>query len=373
MIEDKLKLTIPIGELDKPYKELTINIERDGYSFPIKDIHHVLTEATTFSDDSLKIPLTTEQLINQLEEMHEVTFTADERVHAAEDLDAINYYRISAFRRKDMLKGHMSYTELITLYQFDRYLRESLSRLTPAIEVYLKTSLARFISTNYDKYKSEDSVYTGGQAYLDENIYKTKRSSQIDVKRMLSMFAESLTGKIAKDNMIRHHVIKYGGKIPIWVLFEEITFGQFSKFVSLLRHDLLKDWCSEVLPSVPTVPTSSGINSWITAVQILRNTTAHSSKIYGQSLPYNPKFLDEDIQLLEGIENKSEATEKFQNTFFSGLLAMKKFYQDLRTSDLESWNSFLCKIDNKVKSSEVIDIEKLGFPSEWYTVLRISN
>ena len=184
------------------------------------------------------------------------------------------------------------------------------------------------------------------------------------MKRMLSMFAEGLTNKIKKDNMIRHHVVKYGGKIPIWVLFEEITLGQFSKFVSLLQHEILKDWCAEILSNIPVGPTFNGINSWITTVQILRNTTAHGSKIYGQSFPYNPKFLDEDIQLLKGIANKSEATEKFQNTFFSGLLAMKKFYYNLRTSDVNAWNSFLDKIDKKI-SQQRIDIKQLGFPTEF--------
>jgi len=364
MTEDNLKLTIPIGALDKPYKSFMIAVERDGYSFPIMDIHNVLTKNTIFSDESLKIPLTTEQLIEQLQNEHGVTFTSAEKNKATEDLETINYYRISAFRRKNDKNVQMSYTELITLYQFDRYLRESLSRLTPAIEVYLKTSLARFISINYERYKSEASTYTGGQAYLDIGIYKSKSSSQIEVKRMLSMFAEGLTNKIKKDNMIRHHVVKYGGKIPIWVLFEEITLGQFSKFVSLLQHEILKDWCAEILSNIPVGPTFNGINSWITTVQILRNTTAHGSKIYGQSFPYNPKFLDEDIQLLKGIANKSEATEKFQNTFFSGLLAMKKFYYNLRTSDVNAWNSFLDKIDKKI-SQQRIDIKQLGFPTEF--------
>ncbi|PAL19175.1 hypothetical protein B9K05_14000, partial [Acetobacter syzygii] len=82
----------------------------------------------------------------------------------------MNYYRISAFR-KLIYKRTPSYTDLITLYNFDRYLRDSLSRLLPGVEVYLKTSLARFLSTNYDNYKTPCSELPGGLVYLDNNIY----------------------------------------------------------------------------------------------------------------------------------------------------------------------------------------------------------
>ncbi|PAK87183.1 hypothetical protein B8W88_13945, partial [Lactococcus lactis] len=112
------------------------------------------------------------------------------------------------------------YTDLITLYNFDRYLRDSLSRLLPGVEVYLKTSLARFLSTNYDNYKTPCSELPGGLVYLDNNIYISKKIKDVNI--MLSTFAEELLKKIGKDAMITHHVVNYGGNIPIWVLFEEI-------------------------------------------------------------------------------------------------------------------------------------------------------
>lgn len=364
---NKLTLKIPIGSLDKPYKPLEVTLERDGYSFPIKDVNHVLKQNKDLNKN-LKCPLTTEKLIDHLKNPHNISFSSDEEEQASLDLKVINYYRISAFR-KLIYKRTPSYTDLITLYNFDRYLRDSLSRLLPGVEVYLKTSLARFLSTNYDNYKTPCSELPGGLVYLDNNIYISKKIKDVNI--MLSTFAEELFKKIGKDAMITHHVVNYGGNIPIWVLFEEITLGQFSRFVSLLNNNVLEGWTSNILQGIPDSVCYSGIKGWITTIQMLRNKVAHSSKIYGDHIPYNPKLLRENIE--RSGKSIPDFYDNYQHTIFGGLLTVKIFYSDLRSNDRDSWNNFLKKIKQRISNSNVIKTRCLGFPDNWYDYLIIKN
>ncbi|NLR32799.1 Abi family protein [Levilactobacillus tujiorum] len=328
---NKAEIKVPANELDRPFKDyeakvdfelkesqkkvhFDLNISREGYHFPIKDINGQLSENINLENNEVKPPLTTDELIEKLQDnIHHILFSDEELECAREDLRVISYYRISAFR-KDIDAITPTYSDLIGLYKFDRYLRESLSRLIPAVEVYLKTTLARFLSVNYDSYAEDTEKIPAGLAYLNENIYNPKKRK--DIPLMLSYFAEGLTKKIKNDRMIKHHVIKYGGDIPIWVLFEELTLGQFSMLVSKLKPQIVKDWVAESFSSIHYY---KYIYEWIMAIQFLRNTTAHSAKIYGQKFPYNPLLQDEDAALISEVATKQDVFNMLQHTFFIGL------------------------------------------------------
>lgn len=377
-------IIIPIGELDKPYKIFeypleeqdgttrTLKFEREGYTFPITDRYNKIPKGTDFLKKPVKIPLSTTQLIEKLQdETHKITFTDAEIEQAKADLTVINYYRISAFR-KDIRQSKTTYTQLMNLYQFDRFLRTSISRLVPTIEIALKTSLARFISINFENSKLE---YPGGLAYLDMGIYKQEADKQKDVKRMLSHFSEEMTRLIGKDNMIKHHIINYGGQIPIWVLFEEITLGEFSKFVSLLPSELVQKWCEDFFPEgFMHRTTHKDMKQWISTIQVLRNTAAHGSKVYAQFLTYNPRIQVEDLDLIDFKDFNGNITrENIKHTVFAGLVSLKLFYSYLRFSDKKEWNTFLVKLSKKLDANSMVDITKVGMPKNWFEILYLKT
>lgn len=374
------KIDVPVGKLTRPFKvyqhtlqvrfngkyyPIDLEISLEGLNFPIQDIRHVLENREGFEKRAPKIPLDTTGLIDRLKE-HNVTFTEDELQKAMYDLNVINYYRVSAFR-KDIEAESFSYSELMELYQFDRYLRESLSRLIPAIEIYLKTSLARFMAVNYEKYKAPDSLLSGSLAYLDENIYEEGKEKEVSI--MLAKFAADVTRKIGKDSVITHHVIKYGGQIPIWVLFEELTLGELSMFIMRLDISMVRDWVLELLPGVHY----HLVYQWISGIQLLRNKTAHSAKLYGQQFTYNPALFATDAELIDSSKSFKVLSDQYAHTFFIGLLTIKRFYINLRPQDRVNWNNFLKKLRYKIGNNNHIDITKMAFPSNWYDVLYLDD
>jgi abortive infection bacteriophage resistance protein len=62
-------------------------------------------------------------------------------------LQSTNYYRLSVFAL--YLEEDRRFQHPINLYHFDRFLRESINHLIPSIEISLKTSLAFYLSINY--------------------------------------------------------------------------------------------------------------------------------------------------------------------------------------------------------------------------------
>lgn len=186
---------------------------------------------------------------------------------------------------------------------------------------------------------------------------------------MISNFAEILHGKIGKDLTIDHHIQKYGGNIPIWVLVEHITLGQFSTFITSIQRKIIKNWVEKYVSS----SWQKAIAEWINTIRILRNTAAHNDRFYGRYFTYSPKLPDE---ISERIEYKSTSKyssefEKVKNTFFSGLIIIKLFYQQFDDYEVAIWNKFLEELDMRIKENPNVHHEQMGMPINWKSILEI--
>ncbi len=84
---EKKIINIPPNELDRPYKKfdfsgklttgegLELTLIREGYHFPLDDIHHLLNLSNKTKILPLKRPLDTEQLLQKLsDKSHKITF-----------------------------------------------------------------------------------------------------------------------------------------------------------------------------------------------------------------------------------------------------------------------------------------------------------
>lgn len=153
-----------------------------------------------------------------------------------------------------------------------------------------------------------------------------------------------------------------------------MTLGGFSKFVSLLPSELIQEWSMDLFPApfaiYPT--THKDVKGWISTIQVLRNTAAHSSKIYGQFLIYNPRILTKNLVHLDLENGIGRVTpENLQHTLFAGLLTLETFYLYLRSSDKQEWHTFLKKLSARIEKTSIVDISKIGMPKNWLEILYI--
>lgn len=156
-----------------------------------------LTPCTT--DDEIKDFLSIDDLIEKLKKNEEKTvnplkFNSDEMVHVKEFLRYTNYYSFVIYRKQltpyknqisDEEGEQYSFTDCLSLYDFDSYLRVQLNYFTGIIEPFLK---AMFVS-------SSCTYYTGNlkkaEFYLDETVYRSDEAYRTSM---------AILNKVAKEN-----------------------------------------------------------------------------------------------------------------------------------------------------------------------------
>lgn len=349
-----------IDEISKPYTEIDIrNYDKlyiEGFNFPLPDGKE---------NNPLKPPLEREQLVDKLRS-HGVVIQPDEEELAKNFIFKTNYYKLSIFTR--YLSSDLSFKSLIDLYNFDRFLSESLSTLVSQIEIYLKASLANFLSVNYSKYtKMEEGERTfPSLAYLDLTLYKPGEVKNKEVHRLLSKFSQSLNSKRGKDLTIDHHIKNYGGNIPIWVLVEHLTLGEFSMLITKLNRVIVKDWIAQDVP----LSWQKALSEWINTVRILRNACAHNNRMYATYFTYSPIIPESEKEnFIFGEQITPKEKESIKSTLFAGLLIMKLFYHSLGEEEQERWNNFINRLNYEINTNDTIKIERMGFPLNWLELL----
>lgn len=305
-------------------------------------------------------------MIDRLEKSN-VTFTESEKAAFLSILPSVNYYRISVFSL--YLGEDKSFSHLLSLYRFDRFLIESMIKLVAPIEIQIKTTLAYYLST-----ESVPELHgeQGSLIYLNDQIYKEKHLKNKNVKRMLSDFSDYIGSKQDKDPSIKHHVEYYGGSIPIWVLVEHLTMGNIATFITYLDRSVRKGWVRSFLEDT----NDKWIIEWVKTIQFLRNTGAHYSRFYGKRFNYNPTLHPEDVKKLpEKYNNEKDSIrelDKLSHTLFGGLLIIKRFYLALPIEEQRRWEVFLTKLDERVLGYKA-DLYYIGFPSNWKKLLEIKE
>jgi len=150
-------------------------------------------------------------------------FVEDESF-AEEALSQINYYRLSAyflpFKTGDnsYLPG-TSFIKIYQLYEFDRKLRNVLSRAVESAEVNLRAKIAYFHAHKY-----------GALGYLD--------AASFNAQHRHDEFLERIDAEIQNNRkalFVQHHLNNYDGEFPIWVIVELFTLGMLSYFYGDLK------------------------------------------------------------------------------------------------------------------------------------------
>lgn len=352
-------------DIKKPFKAHDVKefeeIYIDGSKFPIR---LTSSKLKIKGNKELKKPALIEEMVDNLK-LHNITFTKEEELEALNIFKTTNYYRVSVFSRYLDDEDH-SFTRLLDLYKFDNFLRESINRLIPPIEIALKTSLSYYLAANYKKLINEP-IKEEALVYLDYSLFKREFVSNGKVDEMLAHFAEFLESKQDKDSSIQHHVEYYGGKIPVWVLVEHLTFGDVATFVTYIDRSIRKQWTRYFINGI----NDKWIIEWIKTIQFLRNSGAHCSRFYGKMLNYNPQFTQEDFnQFSDEIRIDQVKIDKLKHTFFAGLLTIRNFYLVLPEYEQEHWNIFLNKLVQRIDKYSA-NLYRIGFPDNWYEILKI--
>lgn len=252
-------------------------------------------------------------------------------------LSNVNYYRFTAYllpfkNEDDTYKEGITFKKISLIYNFDRELRSLLIEILSSIEISFRTYIAYTMAMNH-----------GPLGYLQRNNFKDERYHN---NFLFNLEKEKLNH--SNKIFIKHHNEKYDGKLPIWVATEIMPFGMLSKlYANMIPQDTtyIKNNLCEVNPTL--------VNSWLQSLTHIRNQCAHYGRIYNSNFPVL-KIRKQDKSY--GLDN---------NRIFAYIVAMNYLM-----ADRSVWNKFFIKLQGIINDySSYIDLDLIGFPSNWVEIL----
>ena len=283
----------------------------------------------------LKQPTTYEQQIAKLRE-HGCNISDDG--FCKEVLSKISYYRLSAyfltFNMKDgKYKPGTDFDDVYRLYEFDRKLRRLLFSIIEELEVYLRAQMSYYHTHKY-----------GADGYLDSANFNSRHNHS-----SFSAHINDLVASNKKIAFVKHHINRYDGQFPLWVIAELFTFGMLSYFYADMITADQKKLARDVFKS--SVP---NVKSWLYCCTVLRNVCAHNNRLYYtvfSAVPPNLPHVDRDNE----------------NKLFGTVMALRQLYPDTN-----KWNNeFMPAVSALFEEyRSAITLDHIGFPDSWETIMK---
>ena len=267
-------------------------------------------------------------------------------------LTTIGYYRLKGYSLCFIDNSTQKYiagtnlSDVLKLYEFDAKLSNLLFNYLSQIEVALRSRLVNAFQITQDPL-----------VFNDPSRFKDKKTFWKNQSTIASEISRS------NDVFIEHNFNKYDGAIPIWAAVEVMSFGSISKTIKNMEtgkntafFELIKNYKFKNAEGKDINPSKDMFTSWVQAVSIMRNICAHNSRIYNRSISIRPKLI-----LSDTIKPDPQ-----YNGLYQIMLSMKY----LRPTE-SSWKIFGDEFKELVnKYSDVCDLCKLNFPSDWEAHLK---
>lgn len=273
----------------------------------------------------------------QIECFREKNIIIDNSEECKNFLRKVNYYRLSAyylpFKGEDgKCKFQVSFERIQKIYEFDQNLRSLILGTIEDIEIQLRTQIAYHSAHKY-----------GPDGYMLSSTYNAKHDHASFISHITNCINEN-----AKTLVVQHHMKKYDGKFPIWVIIEFFSIGMLSHFYRGMQTTDKKAIAKALYGTSHFV-----LESWTRCITDLRNKCAHYSRLYYTKFPAIPKMPNNENYI---------PTRRL----FAQIIMLKYMYPDK-----EKWDSCfvapLCDLINEYSS--YIDLAHLDFPVEWKEIL----
>ena len=275
---------------------------------------------------------------NQVKNLIDLGLLVEDKSYAKKILGRISYYRLikaySITLKKDgrYISG-ISFEDIVSLYKFDRELRQLIFEIIEHIEVSLRAVITNYFSLKYGNFGYTDLSNVGKY----KNRYKEALN---DLERETKRNRRSPFIKNFKDNY-------EGGEIPLYAVIEVASFGTLSKMYKNMKNED-KSKIAKVFHT-----DYHYFESWIENFAYIRNICAHYGRLYGAKLTKSPKLYKEYLK--NNISN---------NTIFATLVNLKI------VSEEENYKNFYHDLTALIARYENIELRHAGFIENWKELLK---
>ena len=261
----------------------------------------------------------------------------------ANRLAMANYYRLSGYwfpfrTSEDQFRPGTCFETVWRRYTFDRHLRLLVMDALERIEITLRTQLAYHHAHGH-----------GPFAYFDDPLSLPKLKAN-DRQKFQSRLLEEI--ERSREPFMNHFRRTYGTDHtapPVWCAIEVISFGSL---VTLYRNTTRK--VKKAVSDVFGVP-SEVLESWILALNTVRNLCAHHARLWNKELGVKPR-----IPLRDHYPQWHKPVAIGPERVF-GILSICKHCLD-RIAPQSHWPE---RMRNLLADYPEIPIAEMGFPKNW--------
>ncbi len=168
-------------------------------------------------DIPLKKPTSFEKQLNLIQQKG---FHIEDKKECLVFLKKVSYYRLSAYflpflyYQSDHHFSAIPFEYIAQVYEFDQKLRALIFETIEEVEIFLRTRLSYYHAHKY-----------GENGYTQPTTFRTYHDHQKFLNFLNNCISENKNAPAVK-----HHLHKYNGNFPIWVIIEYFSMGMLSYF-----------------------------------------------------------------------------------------------------------------------------------------------
>ena len=253
-----------------------------------------------------------------------------------------NYYRFTGYALQFRISENDSnyrqdvkFSLIRQIYEFDEKLRNLIVLYLGKTEVMFRTVIANTFSLRHCTKEPYDQHY-------DSNLFGLKTEFE-DLKKSFNKHRHDYYGDLL---LTKHHVKKYGDKMPLWVIVELMSFSDLSRLYSFMFDSDQKEIASRFGIRNDTLQNN------MHCLVVLRNRCAHLARLYNSNInppvQFSPVFLKNNKEIKNG-------------SLYAHLLNLRN--RQPTKEDKKSFEQDLIHLVNQYKDS--LDLKLMGFPSNW--------
>ncbi len=267
--------------------------------------------------------------------------TIDDPAKAESYLEYIGYYRLSAYmypllqipKEQHRYKPGASFSQVMTLYRFDKKLRLFIFNEIEKIEVAVRSAIV-----------NTGSELTGNPFWMTDGANFT---DQTKFSHTMSLIDTEINR--SREEFINHFKRTYSDPYPpAWILAEVLPFGVMTNIYSNIKVQRIKKRIAQKF-GLQVAP----FESWLTIVALTRNYCCHHARVWNKQNTIRPMMPNH----MSGAW-LTTLTDPLR-VYFD--LCIIKYFLDV----ISPQNDMRDKLLQLLADYPTIDKAAMGFPQDW--------
>lgn len=251
-----------------------------------------------------------------------------------------------------------SFEDIFALYKFDQSLRE----LTFKYICEVEQKIRQLISYSFCNQHGEQQIF-----YLTPASYNLSRRNIKDITKLISILDYHANKNTEHAYLV--HQRKVYNNVPLWVVMSALTFGQTSKFYTLLPYKTQSD-----ISKAYDYVNEKNLERYLKNLTLFRNVCAHNERLYNFRLQVD--FPDTILHKKMGIPKAGSQYTQGKRDYFGLVIAfryllLKESFKDYKKALSHLISSF-CKASSRISKSDLLNMMGLSHNWEYLTRYKLS-